>query len=100
MSWVRLSHRVFDLPDVGLGTYFRQLNQPNNPLGPGNPSGQPYRTETLVLDFPPGRVRTGVPGIDPSRREIGTGQSDSHPVPRSRRERDGKGREMLRNAKK
>jgi hypothetical protein len=38
--------------------------------------------------------------VIPSRREIGTGQSDSHPVPWSRRERDGKGRVLPRNAKK
>src|SRR3954454_15689632 len=47
MGWVGLGRRIFDLPDVGLGTYFRQPNQPNNPLGPGNPSGQPYRAGTL-----------------------------------------------------
>jgi hypothetical protein len=49
MGWVGLGRRIFDLPDVGLGTYFRQPNQPNNPLGPGNPSGQPYRAGTLFL---------------------------------------------------
>ena len=49
MGWVRLSHRIFDLPNVGLGTYFRQPNLPNNPLGQGNPSGQPYRTGTLKI---------------------------------------------------
>src|SRR2546423_7431576 len=47
MGWVGLGRRIFDLPDVGLGTYFRQPNQPNNSLGPGNPSGQPYRAGTL-----------------------------------------------------
>ena len=47
MGWVGLGRRIFDLPDVGLGTYFRQPNQPDNPLGPGNPSGQPYRAGTL-----------------------------------------------------
>src|SRR3954454_15024235 len=33
---------------VGLGTYFRQPDLPNNPLGQGNPSSQPYRTGTLL----------------------------------------------------
>src|SRR4051794_35074148 len=47
MGWVGLGPRIFDLPNVGLGTYFRQPNLPNNPLGQGNPSGQPYRTGTL-----------------------------------------------------
>ena len=47
MGWVGLGPRIFDLPNVGLGTYFRQPNLPNNPLGHGNPSGQPYRTGTL-----------------------------------------------------
>src|SRR5437660_11173495 len=46
-----------------------------------------------------GKGRVFQVGI-PSRREIGTGQSDSFPVPWSRRERDGKGREMPRYAKK
>ena len=49
MGWVGLGPRIFDLPNVGLGTYFRQPNLPNNPLGQGNPSGQPYRTGTLVI---------------------------------------------------
>lgn len=48
MGWVGLGHRIFDLPNVGLGTCFRQPNQPNNPLGQGNPSGRPYRTGTLM----------------------------------------------------
>ena len=48
MGWVGLGPRIFDLPDVGLGTNFRQPNQPNNPLGQGNPSGRPYRAGTLV----------------------------------------------------
>src|SRR3954471_21680366 len=48
MGWVGLSLRIFDLPNVGLGTYFWQPNQPNNPLGQGNPSGWPYRAGTLV----------------------------------------------------
>src|SRR5947209_13809224 len=51
MGWVGLGPRIFDLPNVGLGTYFRQPNLPNNPLGQGNPSGQPYRTGTLVRRF-------------------------------------------------
>src|SRR5437588_11732376 len=51
MGWVGLGPRIFDLPNVGLGTYFRQPNLPNNPLGQGNPSGQPYRTGTLVLIY-------------------------------------------------
>src|SRR4051794_11066929 len=54
MGWVGLGPRIFDLPNVGLGTYFRQLNLPNNPLGQGNPSGQPYRTGTLIARYLPG----------------------------------------------
>ena len=50
MGWVGLGPRIFDLPNVGLGTYFRQPNLPNNPLGQGNPSGRPYRAGTLI-DF-------------------------------------------------
>src|SRR3954451_17559329 len=49
MGWVGLGPRIFDLPNVGLSTYFRQPNLPNNPLGRGNPSGQPYRTGTLPI---------------------------------------------------
>ena len=49
MGWVGLGSRIFDPPNVGLGTYFRQPNQPNNPLGQGNPSGRPYRTGTLYM---------------------------------------------------
>src|SRR3954452_1246272 len=49
MGWVGLGPRIFDLPNVGLGTYFREPNLPNNPLGQGNPSGQPYRTGTLLV---------------------------------------------------
>ena len=48
MGWVGLGSRIFDPPNVGLGTYFRQPNQPNNPLGQGNPSGRPYRAGTLI----------------------------------------------------
>ena len=48
MGWVGLGPRIFDLPNVGLGTYFRQPNLPNNPLGQGNPSGRPYRAGTLL----------------------------------------------------
>src|SRR3954465_11233688 len=48
MGWVGLGPRIFDLPNVGLGPYFRQPNLPNNPLGQGNPSGQPYRPGTLL----------------------------------------------------
>src|SRR3954453_13417495 len=52
MGWVGLGRRIFDLPNVGLGTYFwqpNQPNQPNNPLGQGNPSGGSYRAGTLFL---------------------------------------------------
>ena len=48
MGWVGLGLSIFDLPNVGLGTYFRQPNLPNNPLGQGNPSGRPYRAGTLA----------------------------------------------------
>src|SRR2546423_15483451 len=61
MGWVGLGPRIFDLPNVGLGTYFRQPNLPNNPLGQGNPSGQPYRTGTLlqILGYGDSLVRIG-----------------------------------------
>src|SRR3954463_16559745 len=62
----------------------------------------PYNFSVLTRNLASprdGKGRDFQVGI-PSRREIGTGQSDSFPVPWSRRERDGKGREMPRNDKK
>ena len=53
MGWVGLGLRIFDLPNVRLGTYFRQPNLPNNPLGQGNPSGRPYRAGTLRVIVKP-----------------------------------------------
>ena len=38
--------------------------------------------------------------MTPSRRDIGTGRSESHPVPSPRRDRGGLGRVLPRNAKK
>ena len=82
MGWVGLGPRIFDLPNVGLGTYFRQPNQPNNPLGQGNPSGRPYRAGTLnrsplplhilVLILPLSITRAIVDGGDSrfNRREV------------------------------
>ena len=49
MGWVGLGSRIFDPPNVGLGTYFRQPNLPNGSLGQGNPLGRPCRAGTLVI---------------------------------------------------
>src|SRR5437588_6093297 len=98
MSWVRLGYRIFDLPNVRLGTYFRQPNLPNNPLGQGNPSGQPYRTGTLsirnyyfnyyfkVIFYFLAFLGISRPFPSVSRRDHGTGNGSLCPVPISRRD--------------
>src|SRR3954469_9040792 len=75
MGRVGLGPRIFDLPNVGLGTYFRQPNLPNNPLGQGNPSGQPYRTGTLGRHDPNPLPNQSPPELRYSSTEVLTHNS-------------------------